>query len=463
MHIFRKAFYQWTKELCRIPASRRYFHENSNSYNGIAKTMGVFTAEILPTIEGSSNKVLVIARQETVQAVVRAEVVKLPGLSILSCSSEEQYHEVIAQNSSEIIIAIADVSTCGTAIIEDLSKYGIPTVGLFNRVDDCPRISGKHVVSNIDRDDIDQMAGLSAVVEGIFENRKTRIVILHQDSKYRKYLEEILLGRYFTVMQASDVAQAMELLTLYPNTQVLLLDENYRQVGNIEVINLLRRNYPADNLSIISLITQRDAALVSALFESGSSDVVATSTDDVEFLARVQQQASVILNFRIFKNRVFKDPLTEAYTMDYLWDVGPKLFANASRDSFKLALAVINIDNFTEVNDEYGAAVGDLVLRSVTEQLNSIFRTTDFVVRKEGDEFISLLSCVDRDKLAHILERTREQIESGGVWFGKTKLPITITIGATVELGASLINMLTRAEVALVQARKTGRNRIEIL
>lgn len=425
--------------------------------------MGKLTIDVSDPIADSPNKILVIAGEDAVQASVGAQVVKLPGLSVLNCASLEQYHTVIEQSRSDIIIAIADVSSCGRDIIDDLGTEKIPTIGLFSRFDDSPRISGKHIVSSLDRDDIDQMAGLSGVVEGVFENRKTRIIVLHQQSKYRNYLEELLLGRYYTVMQASDVAEAMELLTLYPDTQILLLDENYTKVGNIEVINLLRRNYATDHLSIISLIAQRDAALISALFESGSSDVIATSTDDVEFLARVHHQAGTISTFRKLKNRAFRDPMTGAYTMEYFKDAGDKIFANASRDNFKLALAVINIDNFNSVNDQHGAAVGNLVLRSVTRQLERLLRTTDFVVRKEGDEFICLISCVDRKTLGEILERTRGYFESNGVWFGKIKILFTVTVGATAELGASLENMLTRAEMALLQARKEGCNRVEIL
>ena len=424
--------------------------------------MGVLPVDVTDPIVRSSNKVLVIAKEESIQNSVALEVVKLPGLLVLSCVSEEQYYSAITKNSAEIIIAVVDVSSCSLGIVDDLAKHRIPTVGLFKRVDDCPRISGKHIVSHIDKDDIDQMVGLSGVVERIFENRKTRVLVLHQDGKYRDYLQALLLGRFYTVMQASDVAEAMELLTLYPNTQLLLLDENYTKVGNIEVIELLRRNYSADQMSIISLIVQRDAALVSALFDSGSSDVVATSTDDVEFLARVQHQVASIATFRKLKSRAFRDTLTDAYTMEYFHDVGNKIFANAVRDNFKLALAVLNIDNFSVINEQHGAEIGNLTLRTVKEQLNALLRTTDFVVRKEGDEFICLISCVGREVLAQILERARSEVASNGAWFGNTKIPLTVSIGATTELGASLENMLTRAEMALLQARKEGRNRVEI-
>lgn len=424
--------------------------------------MGELTVDVGKPVAGSSNKVLVIAAEKAVQALVGAQVVKSPGLSVLSCMTVEQYSDAISNRLSEVIMAIADVSFSPDTL-EDLEKHNIPTVGLFTQHDGSPQIVGKHIISSLNRDDIDQMAGLSGVLEGVFENRKTRIIVLHQQSKYRRYLEDLLSARYYTVMQASEVAEAMELLTLYPDTQVLLFDESYVQVGNIEVIKQLRRNYASDHLSIVSLVVQRDAALISMLFESGSNDVIATSTDDVEFLARIRHQISIISDFRKLKNRAFRDPLSKAYTIEYFNDAGGRIFANAIRENFKLALAVINIDHFKSVNEQHGAAVGNLVLRSIPEQLEALLRATDFVVRKEGDEFICLMSCIDREVLRQTLERARKHIESNGVWFGQTKIPISVTIGATAELGATLDNMLTRAEVALLQARKEGRNRVEIL
>lgn len=425
--------------------------------------MGELTDDVSNPIASSANKILVIAAEEAIQVAVAAQVVKQLGLSVLKCSTVEQYRDVITHRSADILMVIADVSSCTSDIIDDLAHQKIPTLGLFSPLEDTHQMSGKHVVSNLNRDDIDQMAGLSRVLEGVFENRKTRIIVLHQHRQYRNYLEGLLLARYYTVMQATDVAEAMELLVLYPDTQVLLFDENYTKVGNVEVIKQLRRNYSPDHLSIISLIVQRDAALISALFEYGSSDVITTSTDDVEFLARIAHQVGVISNFRQLKNRRFRDPLSKAYTLEYFNDVGSRIFANAVRDNFELALAVINIDNFRLVNDQHGSAVGNLVLRSLSEQLQALLRTTDFVVRRQGDEFICVISCIDIASLVQLLERTVRYVEANGVWFGQTKIPITVTIGATAELGATLDNMLTRAEMALLQARKEGRNRFEIL
>lgn len=425
--------------------------------------MGELTVDVSDPVASSANIVLTIAAEESVHASVEAQVVKLLGLSVLRCTTVEQYRQAFAHRSSEIIMVIADASGCTSAIVDDLPKQKIPTIGLFRSLDATLKMSGKHVVSNLNRDDIDQMAGLSRVVESIFENRKTRIIILHQQRKYRNYLEELLLARYYTVMQATDVAEAMELLTLYPDTQVLLFDESYATVGHVEVITQLRRNYALDHLSIVSLVVQREAGLISSLFKFGSSDVIATSTDDVEFLARIEHQVGIIANFRQIKNRLFRDPLSQAYTVEYFNDVGSRIFANAVRDNFELALAVINIDNFRLVNDQHGAAVGNLVLRSLSEQLQALLRTTDFVVRRQGDEFICVISCIELEPLEQLLERTIRYVEAKGVWFGQTKIPITVTIGATAELGATLENMLTRAEMALLQARKEGRNRFEIL
>ncbi|MCB1754351.1 MAG: diguanylate cyclase [Gammaproteobacteria bacterium] len=424
------------------------------------------TTELAGKQRDHANRILVLVREPETLALISAQVVKLLGLSVVACETVEAFNKALAEEMSAIILAIADLSLIeeeSDDLLGELGQYGVPLIGLYSRTDNCPRLSGKQIIASIDRDSEDQMATISGLAENIFENRRIRIIVMHPHDKHRAYLHELLNSHFYTVMQAADVAEAMELLSLYPQTQLLLMDEKCSTVSGFDIIDTLRETFHADQLAILTMVAQRDPGLIARLFESGASDVIATSSDDVELLARVGYQARTINHIRKLRRRVYQDGLTGAYTNDYFDDIGKKIFASSQRGNMQLGFAVINIDDFSTLNEMHGAAVGDLVLCAVADQLRQLFRDTDIIARKEGDEFLCLISCVGRRNIHGILDRVCQQIAKKGVWYGKDRLPVTVTVGGTAELGASLETMQTRAEMALRQIRKEGKNRVGIL
>ena len=416
-------------------------------------------------LDESPGCVLVLAHEPRLLALISKQVVRVLGLSVMSCDSLERFQEILAGETA-VILSIVDMAMEEPDLdqcINGLQQNQVPVITVFNRRDNCSRVSSKNVIASLDRDDKDQLATISSLAENIFNNRKTRIVVLHENRRHRDYLEALLNNHYFTVMQAEDVAEAMELLNLYPQTQLLLIDEKCRNIGGFNIIQSIRKNASLDHLAILGLTVQRDPQLISELFAAGANDVIPTSTDDAELLVRVNYHANTINTVRHLKRGVFRDNLTSAYTIEYFHDVGRKVFAGAARGGLQIGIAAINVDNFSGINERYGAAVGNYVLRSVADQLGKFTRDADFVARKEGDEFLCLISCVGRNSIRAVLERIRLEVEKTGVWYGNERIPVTLSIGGTTETGASLDMMQTRAEMALRQARKDGPNRVEIL
>lgn len=425
----------------------------------------MLNVDINNTLEVSPGCVLVLAHEPKLLSMISKQIVRVLGLSVLSCDSIDRFNEIMVGETG-IILAIVDMSM-GELEVEQtltgLEDKHVPVISVFNRREHCARIDRANVIASLDRDDKEQITSLSSLAANIFNNRKTRVIVLHDHEKHRNYLEGLLSNHYYTVMTASDVAHAMELLNLYPDTQLLLIDEKCRNIGGFNIIQSIRKNYSSEHLAILGMIVQRDPELIAEMFAVGANDVIPISTDDVELLVRLKYHASMIKTVRELKRGVFRDDLTAAYTADYFYDVGKKLFAGAQRGSQQIGLAAINIDNFGVINERYGAPVGNYVLKSVANQLKQFTRDADFIARKEGDEFLCMISCVGRNNIRTVLDRIRSQIEKSGVWYGNERIPVTITVGGTTESGASLELMQTRAELALLQARKEGKNRVEVL
>jgi diguanylate cyclase (GGDEF)-like protein len=129
-----------------------------------------------------------------------------------------------------------------------------------------------------------------------------------------------------------------------------------------------------------------------------------------------------------------------------------------SRHDVVVTLALMDIDHFKLVNDQHGHDVGDTVLSEVSGQLTAAFRSSDYVSRWGGEEFLIALTRTGIDDATLVLDRLRAQIAGSR---RLTRTPVTLSIGSTEwRPGEDLDTALKRADTALYDAKNAGRNRI---
>jgi diguanylate cyclase (GGDEF)-like protein len=163
------------------------------------------------------------------------------------------------------------------------------------------------------------------------------------------------------------------------------------------------------------------------------------------------------------------DPLTGARNRRYLAARLPADAAEAERRAARgereahLALAVVDLDHFKNVNDRCGHAVGDEVLREVAMRLRGLVRLSDFLVRWGGEEFLLVLRDVDREALPGIGQRILHVVASRPVRTAAGELAITCSVGlAAYPFDARLGTVeaaLEAADEALYRAKAAGRYR----
>lgn len=129
------------------------------------------------------------------------------------------------------------------------------------------------------------------------------------------------------------------------------------------------------------------------------------------------------------------------------------------RNLYKYALLILDIDHFKLVNDQHGHQVGDAVLRELSEKIRGIIRSNDIFVRWGGEEFILFYRNKDEASSFLFAEKIRHAIEAHSFVSGKLK-EMTVSIGLTNFLPREDFNtVLKRADVALYEAKESGRNK----
>lgn len=138
------------------------------------------------------------------------------------------------------------------------------------------------------------------------------------------------------------------------------------------------------------------------------------------------------------------------------------IIAFCKRKKKPLTLAYIDLDNFKSVNDKYGHKQGDHQLKSVAKSLKTTLRATDIIARLGGDEFIVCLPETSQTQASILLNRLHQVLKESIILDG---LAFSASIGAICweEPPEDIDNMISTADKIMYQAKKNGKNRVEII
>jgi diguanylate cyclase (GGDEF)-like protein/PAS domain S-box-containing protein len=157
------------------------------------------------------------------------------------------------------------------------------------------------------------------------------------------------------------------------------------------------------------------------------------------------------------------DPLTGAYNRRHGDALLAAQFSRRKRYGLSFAVLAMDVDHFKAVNDRYGHAAGDAVLRAVVETCRNALRPVDAVVRWGGEEFLVIMPETDSAAAMTTAERLRALIAGTGVGYpGGPNIHITISIGVALPTCDNVGELLSRADEALYAAKQRGRDRVSL-
>ena len=155
------------------------------------------------------------------------------------------------------------------------------------------------------------------------------------------------------------------------------------------------------------------------------------------------------------------DPLTGVLNRRGLADSSSVEFARMRRAGGKLALSVLDIDNFKKLNDSMGHAAGDQALRHLADVLRDTLRPTDVVARYGGEEFVILLPETGVEAGVEVMTRVQRALTRRFFLHGADQVLITFSAGVALWDGAeSERELVQRADAAMYTAKQTGKNRV---
>ncbi len=212
----------------------------------------------------------------------------------------------------------------------------------------------------------------------------------------------------------------------------------------------------------VTLHTGHSPAQAAPLLDEFSIDmfVVASTLTPLAFIWMMNSRLLADL-----KTQIVLDPLTGLLNRRGFQAVFERVLARYETTGENFALAVADLDHFKSINDTYGHVEGDAVLCATADLLRRNLRSTDFIGRLGGEEFVILLCDAQPDEALELIERTRQALAQSAIPIDGGLIQVTASFGLTTPtVGGclTLTRLLHEADSAMYEAKAQGRNRTRV-
>ena len=290
------------------------------------------------------------------------------------------------------------------------------------------------------------------------------ILVVDDERSNLDVLTYILKSEYAIQVAKSGAAALKRARDQKPD--LILLDIMMPDMNGFEVLTELKSSDDTRHIPVIFITGLARVEDEEKGFLLGAVDYIVKPFKNSIVRARVRTHVRIVKQIRTIERLGMIDALTDIPNRRSFDQRLEQEWGRAAREREPLSLLILDVDKFKIYNDTYGHPQGDLLLQSLAHTLAvTLKRPTDFVARIGGEEFAVVLPSTDLEGARIVAEELRSQVEAMQVPDpdNQNTTSVTISLGATSrvpEQGDLISDFINRADEALYEAKRTGRNRV---
>src|SRR3984885_3703992 len=299
-------------------------------------------------------------------------------------------------------------------------------------------------------------------------------ILIADDSIVSRHLLEATLRKWgYEVMVACDGAEALGLLQREDAPALIILDWMMPGMPGVEVCRRIRERDSEPYTYILLLTSKSQKEDLIEGMEAGADDYITKPFDQNELQVRlragtrlVDLQSQLLKAREDLRDQATRDSLTRLWNRSSILGELSRELARSERDARPLGVVIVDLDHFKHINDTYGHLAGDAVLREAARRMQNSIRQYDSIGRYGGEEFLILFPGCSADDCFAQADRLRKQLAQAEMSVNESSLRVTASFGVTTAMpGESCTQeaLIRRADEALYMAKKSGRNRVEML
>ncbi|WP_415904564.1 diguanylate cyclase [Neptuniibacter sp. QD48_55] len=406
-------------------------------------------------------KVLVVEDSQLVSRVLQRlfQSADLP-VEIIFCESLLQAQEKI-DLYEDIFAALVDLNLPDAPngeIVDLILAQNIPTIVLTGSYDDDKRESllQQGVVDYIIKESRFSYEYAVQLIHRLLKNRTIKVLLVEDSSSYRLLIRKQLEKHLYQVIEASNGQEGLAKLQQDPEIKLILTDYEMPNMNGIELVQAIRREYETSELKIIGISAADSPSLSAKFIKSGANDFLTKPFNYEELHCRVMHNIEQMELIAQIKDAANRDFLTGLHNRRYLFEQSEKLLTQSQNQA---CLAMMDLDFFKQINDNYGHDAGDAVLTQIATLLNRSFNRF-LHARIGGEEFCVLLSGLNLEQADILMQHFCTLVHDTEFVFADQILPVTVSIGLIERDDDNFSQMISRADEMLYKAKEAGRNTV---
>ncbi|MEN8168937.1 MAG: diguanylate cyclase [Pseudomonadota bacterium] len=295
------------------------------------------------------------------------------------------------------------------------------------------------------------------------EKEKPQVLIADDSKVIRKSIVKMLGGEY-QVLEAADGVEALEMLQENDQIRLLFSDLGMPRMDGYELLEAVRNSEDEGLAEIpIIIVTGKEDTeeAKEKLVELGATDLIGKPFHSAELKSRTRSYISLARKVKKLEEASPIDKITGLATPDYFKQQTEITFSLSKRQGHDITLARINIENFSELNAEYGKSVVAKIITTVGKLLSGDLRKEDLAVHQGDEKFALMLPCADPEGANDVMTRIRARLAKVDLRIGEKVAHVAFSAGIVSQPVYDEIDdfsqLMVQAEEALQQALAKGK------
>jgi diguanylate cyclase (GGDEF)-like protein len=408
------------------------------------------------------NKILVVEDSPIVAKILLHIIKQELSVEVLLATSFAEARQLCEQHQGTFFAALVDLNLPDAPdgeVVDYTLEQNIPTIVLTGSMDDQRRESllSKGIVDYVTKEGRYSYQYAVRTISRLEKNRSIKVLVVEDSKTTRKHIVKLLTCHQFEIFQAVDGRDAIKVLLEHPDVRLLITDYNMPNMDGFELVKVLRGKFEKFDLVIIGLSAEGDKSLSAKFIKTGANDFLTKPFNPEEFYCRINHNIESLDLIEQIRDSANRDYVSGLYSRRYFFEQSESHYQTAQADSSPLALAVVSIDNFKSVNDQYGPDVGDQVLKQFAKLMEGAL-SRFLVARSSGKEFYVLIPGLKNEQASALIDGLRARVMKENFSQGAGNLSITFSAGVSNLRGERITEHISAAEECLYRAKQAGKD-----
>lgn len=254
------------------------------------------------------------------------------------------------------------------------------------------------------------------------------ILLVEDDPSFARILTKRLEMNGFEVMHARDGREGLE-MAIEKQPDLIITDWMMPRMDGLSMVKEIRRSPALSGVYVVMVSNKADTDEKVQGFDCGADDYLPKDCDNEELLARIRAGMRIRTLQQALIEQARVDQLTLLYNRGHFFDRLEEELRRMGRYEQELTVAMVDVDDFKDINDTYGHLAGDGAIRYVAKVIRECCRDTDVVARYGGDEFAIMFLSADAEHAESVLMRIGAYLESFPYRFDAESIVIRSSFG----------------------------------